>query len=70
MKNFFGDLWNVQKETFGFVKKHPVGYTVFTLGCGLIGAAVTVVPYMIEQKKREKELEKMMENLDEETKEE
>lgn len=51
MKEFFKDLWDVQKNTFGFVKRHPVGYTVFTLGCGLIGAAVAVVHYMIEQKK-------------------
>lgn len=61
MKGFFKDLWSLQKESFGFIKKHPVGYAVFIIGSGLIGAAISVGPYIVEQRKIRKELD----NLDE-----
>ena len=61
MKGFFKDLWSLQKESFGFIKKHPVGYAVFTIGSGLIGAAIAVGPYIVKQIKFRKELN----NLDE-----
>lgn len=63
MKGFFKDLWSLQKESFSFIKKHPVGYTVFVIGSGLIGAAVAVGPYVVEKIKFTKELNDLGEQI-------
>ncbi len=65
MKEFFKDFWDLQKGSFAFVKKHPVGTTVYTLGCGLIGGLIGIAPVVIdkiEERKFEKELKKLDED--------
>lgn len=63
MKGFFKDLWSLQKESARFIKKHPVGYPVFVIGSGLIGAAVAVAPYVVEKIKFAKELNDLGEQI-------
>ena len=63
MKGFFKDLWSLQKESARFIKKHPVGYAAFTIGSGLIGAAIAVGPYVVEKIKFAKELNDLGEQI-------
>lgn len=63
MSNFFEELWRAQMESFritgGFIREHPVGYSVLIL----TAMAIPFIPYACYRIKEEMRYRKFQKEL-------
>lgn len=56
-KLFWKDLWELQKGSNKFLKKHWKGYMVFVIGCTVLGYVIPFGVMKIQEKNEERKTE-------------